>query len=96
MGIERFTFHFSVLGSIRRYRDEELELGEVVNFQIPVTLDAGRRWLEAGQKLVGRTSRVVVLQYSRGDPEILTRCRGHVHGLVLASSRIDGLTYARK
>lgn len=35
-----------------RYRDEELELGEVVNFQIPVELDAGRRWLEAGQKLV--------------------------------------------
>lgn len=35
-----------------RYRDEELELGEVVNFQIPVELNAGRRWLEAGQKLV--------------------------------------------
>lgn len=35
-----------------RYRDEELELGEVVNFQIPVELDAGRRWLEAGQTLV--------------------------------------------
>ena len=35
-----------------RYRDEELELGEVVNFQIPVELDAGRRWLEAGRPLV--------------------------------------------
>lgn len=37
-----------------RYRDEELELGEVVNFQIPVELDAGRRWLEAGRPLVSR------------------------------------------
>lgn len=74
-------FFFFVV-SIRRYRDEELELGEVVNFQIPVTLDAGRRWLEAGQKLVGRPSLAVVSQNSRGYPEILTHCQGHVHGLV--------------
>lgn len=40
---------------VDRYRDEELELGEVVNFQIPVELDAGRRWLEAGQTLVSVT-----------------------------------------
>ncbi|CAM9663148.1 unnamed protein product, partial [Ectocarpus sp. 4 AP-2014] len=31
---------------------EELELGEGVNFQLPGELDAGRRWLEAGQTLV--------------------------------------------
>lgn len=44
------------LNIARRYREEELELGEVVNFQIPVELDAGRRWLEAGQKLVSQPS----------------------------------------
>lgn len=42
----------TALATAVRYRDEELELGEVVNFQVPVELDAGRRWLEAGQTLV--------------------------------------------
>ncbi|CAM9915236.1 unnamed protein product, partial [Scytosiphon promiscuus] len=44
--------HYHTRMFVIRYRDEELELGEVVNFQVPVQLDAGRRWLEAGQTLV--------------------------------------------
>lgn len=53
-----------------RYRDEELELGEVVNFQIPVKLDAGRRWLEAGQTLVSAPTRSThVLVVERQQPQ---------------------------
>lgn len=48
-GLRTFSHARTVLF---RYRDEELELGEVVNFQLPVELDAGRRWLEAGQTVV--------------------------------------------
>lgn len=48
----KFVLKQITSSTLARYRDEELELGEVVNFQIPVQLDAGRRWLETGQTLV--------------------------------------------
>lgn len=59
-----------------RYRDEELELGEVVNFQVPVNLDSGRRWLEAGQTLVsGPTPFAHVLSVEAQQPRRLSQRR---------------------
>ena len=61
----------------------------MVNFQVPVKLDAGRRWLEAGQTLVSGEPASRMCSFVEAQrPKIVQRACSN-HGTLVAATRLQ-------